>query len=102
MVQLVEHARVHGGHLLHGQVYVLKAVLESVQQQARHSRGDGGSVRGLSQLLQLQPLAAQTLVWAEVDVVGQRAEAADHVQVGHPERSGMVVLLSDTEQRLEL
>lgn len=102
MVELVEHARVHRRHLLHGQIYVVEAVLEAVQQQAGHSGGDGRGVGGFRQLFQLQPLAAQTLERAEVYVVGQRAEAADDVKIGHTERSRVVVLLSDAEKRLEL
>lgn len=102
MVELVEHPRVDGGQLLHGEVDVVEAALQAVQQQPGHSGGDGRGVVGPGQLGQVQPLAAQTLLRAEVDVVAERAEAADDVQVRHPEGSGVVVLLPHAEQRPEL
>lgn len=102
MIKLVEHPRVDGGQLLHGQVDVAEAVAQPVQQEPGDARGDGRGLRGLGQLGQRQPLAAQTLLGAEVDVVGEGAEAADDVHVGHAEGARVVVLLPDAEQRSEL
>lgn len=102
MVQLVEHPGVDGGQLLHGQVDPVEAPLQAVQQKPGHARGDGRGVAGPGQLGQLQPLAAQALLGAEVDVVGERAESADDVHVRHAEGAGVVVLLPDAEQRSEL
>lgn len=102
MVQLVEHPRVDGRKLLHGEVDAVEASLQAVEQEPGDARGDGrGGVR-LGQLGEVQPLAAHTLLSAEVDVVGERAESADDVHVGHAERSRVVVLLPDAEQRPEL
>lgn len=57
---------------------------------------------GLGQLGEVQPLAAQTLLSAEVNVVAERAESADDVHIRHAEGAGVVVLLPDAEQRPEL
>lgn len=102
MVQLVKHPRVHSRKLLHGEVDLLEALLQAVKQKPGYARGDWRGVVGLGQLGEVQPLAAQTLLSAEVDVVGERAESADDVHVGHAEGSGVVVLLTDAEQRSEL
>lgn len=59
----------------------MEAPLQAVEQELGHARRDGRGVAGLGQLGQVQPLAAQTLLSAEVDVVGERAEAADDVHV---------------------
>lgn len=102
MVELVKHPRVHRRNLLHAEVDGAEASLQAVEQELGHPRGDGRGVSGLGQLGQVQPLAAQTLLRAEVDVVGQRAESADDVHVRHSEGAGVVVLLADAEQRPEL
>lgn len=102
MVELVEHPGVDGGQLLHGQVDGVEASLQAVEQELGHARGDGRGVTGGGQLSELQPLAAQTLLSAEVDVVGERAESADDVHVRHAEGSGVIVLLPDAEQGPEL
>lgn len=102
MVQLVKHPRVDGRKLLHGEVDGVEAALQTVQQQPGHARRDGRGFLGAGQLGEVQPLAAQTLLRAEVDVVGERAEAADEVHVGHAEGAGVVVLLADAQQRPEL
>lgn len=102
VVELEEHAGVDSGQFLHGEVDVVEAVFQATQQQFGHTWGDRRGFAGLCQLSKVQPLAAQTLLSAEVNVVGEGAEAADEVHVRHSERSGMVVLLPDTEQRLEL
>lgn len=102
MVQLVEHPGVDGSQLLHAEVYSIEPVFQAVEQQPGHAGGDGRGLAGLGELGELQPLAAQTLLGAEVDVVGERAEAADDVHVGHAEGAGVVVLLPDAEQRSEL
>lgn len=102
VVELVEHPRVHSRDLLHAEVDGVEASLQAVEQQLGHPRGDGRSVAHLGQLGQVQPLAAQTLLDAEVDVVGQGAESADDVHVRHAEGAGVVVLLPDAEQRPEL
>lgn len=102
MVELVEHPRVDSRNLLHAEVDGVEASLQAVQQEPGHPRGDGRGVRGLGQLGQVQPLAAHTLLDAEVDVVGQGAESADDVHVRHAEGAGVVVLLPDAEQRPEL
>lgn len=102
MVQLVKHPRVDGGELLHGEVDVVEAPLQAVKQKPGYARGDGRGGAGLGQLGEVQPLAAQTLLSAEVDVVGERAESADDVHVRHAEGAGVVVLLPDAEQRSEL
>lgn len=101
MVQLVEHPRVNGGELLHAEVDLVEALLQAEEQQPGDAGGDGGGAAGPGQLAELQPLAAQTLLSAEVDVVGERAQAADDVHVRHAEGAGMVVLLPDAEQRPE-
>lgn len=102
MVQLVEHPRVDRRQLLHGQVDVVEASLQAAEEQPGHPRRDGRGVVGAGELGQLQPLTAQALLRAEVDVVGERAEAADDVHVGHAEGAGVVVLLPDAEQGPEL
>lgn len=102
VVQPVEHPWVDGGKLLHGQVDGVKAPLQTVKQQPGDTGGDGRGGVGLDQLGQGQPLAAQTLLSAEVDVVGEGAESADNVHVRHAEGARVVVLLPDTEQRPEL
>lgn len=102
VVQLVEHPRVDGGKLLHGEVDLPEASLQAAEQKPGYARGDGRRVLGLRQLGELQPLAAQTLPGAEVDVVAERAESADDVHVRHAEGAGVVVLLPDAEQRPEL
>lgn len=102
MVELVKHPRVDGRKLLHGEVDLAEALLQTVKQQPGYARGDGSGAVGLGQLGEVQPLAAQTLLSAEVDVVGERAESADDVHVRHAEGIGMVVLLPDAQQRSEL
>ena len=102
MVQLVEHPRINSRQLLHGEVDVVEAALQAVQQQPGDAGRDGGGAAGPGQLSQGQPLTAQTLLPAEVDVVGERAQPADHVHVRHAEGAGVVVLLPDAEQRSEL
>lgn len=102
VVQLVEHPRVDSRKLLHGEVDAVEASLQPVEQQLGDTRRDGRGVVCLGQLGEVQPLTAQTLLSAEVDVVGERAESADDVHVGHAKRSGVVVLLPDAEQRPEL
>lgn len=102
MVQLVKHARVDSRKLLHGEVDLVEALLHAVKQKPSYARGDGRSVVSLGQLDEVQPLAAQTLLSAEVDVVAERAESADDVHVRHAESARMVVLLPDAEQRSEL
>lgn len=73
-----------------------------MKQQPGYAQGDGRGVAGLGQLSEVQPLAAKTLLSAEVDVVGERLEAADDVHVRHAKGVGVVVLLPDAQQRLEL
>lgn len=102
VVQLVKHPRVNGGQLLHGEVDLVKAVLQTMQQQPGDAGGDGRGAAGLGQLAHVQPLAAQTLVGAEVDVVGDRAQPADDIHVRHAEGPGVLVLLPDAEQGSEL
>lgn len=102
MVQLVKHPGVDGRQLLHRQVDLAEASLQAVKQEPGHARSDGRGLVGLGQLGEVQPLAAQTLPSAEVDVVGEGAESADDVHVRHPEGAGVVVLLPDAEQRSEL
>lgn len=102
VVELVKHPRVHSRNLLHAEVDGVEAAFQAVEQELGHPRGDGRGVAGLGQLGQVQPLTAQTLLDAEVDVVGQRAESADDVHVRHAEGAGVVVLLPDAEQRPEL
>lgn len=102
MVQLVKHPRVDGRELLHSEVDVVEALLQAVKQEPGYARGDGRGLAGLGQLGEVQPLAAQTLLSAEVDVVGEGAESADDVHVRHAEGAGVVVLLPDAEQRSEL
>lgn len=102
MVQLVEHPRVDGRQLLHGQVDVVEASLQAVEEEAGHARRDGRGLLGAGQLGQVQPLAAQALLRAEVDVVGERLQSADDVHVRHAEGAGVVVLLPDAEQGSEL
>lgn len=102
MVELVKHPRVHRGNLLHAEVDGVEASLQAVEEEPGHPRGDGRGVAGLGQRGEVQPLAAQTLLDAEVDVVGQGAESADDVHVRHAEGTGVVVLLPDAEQRPEL
>lgn len=102
MVQLVEQPRVDGGKLLHGEVDLVEAALQAVKQKLGHARRDGRGVVGPGQLGEVLPLAAQTLLSAEVDVVAERAESADDVHVRHAEGAGVVVLLPDAEQRSEL
>lgn len=102
MVQLVKHSRVDGRKLLHGEVDFVEALLKAVQQKLGYARGDGRGVVGLGELGEVQPLAAQTLVSAEVDVVGERAQSADDVHVRHAKGAGVVVLLPDAEQGSEL
>lgn len=80
----------------------MEAPPQAVKQKPGYARGDGRGVAGLGQLGEVQPLAAHTLVSAEVDVVGERAESADDVHVRHAEGTGVVVLLPDAEQRSEL
>lgn len=102
VVQLVKHPWVHGRQLLHGEVDVVEAALEPVKQKPGHARRYGRGVAGLGQLGEVQPLAAQTLLSAEVDVVGERAQSADDVHVRHAEGAGVIVLLSNAEQGSEL
>lgn len=73
-----------------------------MKQKPGNTRGDGRGFVGLGQLGEVQPLAAQTLLSAEVNVVCERAESADDVHVRHAEGAGVVVLLSNAEQRSEL
>lgn len=102
VVQLVKHPGVDSRQLLHAEVDLVEAALQAVKQKPGHTRGDGRGVVGLGQLGEVQPLAAQALLSAEVDVVGERAESADDVHVRHAEGAGVVVLLPDAEQRSEL
>lgn len=102
MVQLVKHPRVDSSKLLHSEVDVVESLLQAVKQKLSYARGDGRGIVGLGQLGEVQPLAAQTLLSAEVDVIGERAESADDVHVRHAEGAGVVVLLPDAEQRPEL
>lgn len=102
VVELVKHPRVDSRNLLHAEVHGVEASLQAVEQELGHPRGDGRGVPGLGQLGQVQPLAAQTLLGAEVDVVGEGAESADDVDVRHAEGARVVVLLPDAEQRPEL
>lgn len=102
MVELVKAPGVDGRKLLHGEVDLIEAALQAVQQERGQAGGDGRGVAGSSQLADAQPLAAQTLLSAEVDLVGERAQPADDVHVGHAEGAGMVVLLPDTEEGSEL
>ncbi len=102
MVELIEKARIYGWHLLHRQVDALETVLQAVQQEFGDTARDRRGLAGLGQFGQIQPFAAQTLLSAEVDEEGERAESADQVHVGHPKRSRMIVLLADTEERAEL
>ncbi len=102
MVELIEKARIYGRHLLQRQVDALETVLQSVQQEFGDAARDRRGLAGPGQFGQIQPFAAQTLLSAEVDVEGERAESADQVHVRHPKRSRMIVLLADTEQRAEL
>lgn len=81
MVQLVKHPRVDSRKLLHVEVDVVEALLQAVKQKPGYARGDGCCVVGLGQLGEVQPLAAQTLLSAEVDVIAERAESADDVHV---------------------
>lgn len=101
MIHLVKHPRVDSRQLLHAEVNFIKAQLHAVKQKLGYARGNGCSVVGLSELHEVQPLAAQTLLRAKVDVVGERAQSADDVHVRHTEGAGVVVLLPDTEQRSE-
>ena len=102
MVQLVAAARLRGGQRLRGEVHGGPAVLQPVEQQARHAAGDGRGLLGARQLRQGQPIAAQALLCAEVDGVGEGAETADEVEVGRAEGAGEVVLLPHAEEREEL
>lgn len=102
MVELVKHPRVDSRNLLHAEVHGVEASLQAVQQELGHPRGDGRGVPALGQLGQVQPLAAHTLLDAEVDAVGERAQSADEVHVRHAEGAGLVVLLPDAEQGPEL
>lgn len=102
MVQLVEHPRVDGRQLFYGEVDLVEAVLQAVQQQPGDAGRDGRGAAGLGQLAHPQPLAAQTLVRAEVNVVGERAQPADEVHVRHVEGAWVPVLLPDAEQGPEL
>lgn len=102
MVQLVEHPRVDRRKLLHAEVDAVEATLQAVKQKPGDPGGDGRGGGGPGQLGEVQPLAAQTLLSAEVDVVGERAESADDVHVRHAEGAGVVVLLPDAQQRSEL
>lgn len=102
MVQLINQSRVDGRKLLHGEVDGVEAPLQAVNQQPGYAGGDGRRGAGLGQLAEVQPLAAHTLLSAEVDVVAERAESADGIQVRHAEGAGVVVLLPDAQQRPEL
>lgn len=102
VVELVENPRVHSWNLLHAEVNGVEASLQPVEQQLGHPRGDGRGVARLGQLGQVQPLATQTLLDAEVDVVGQGTEPADDVHVRQAEGAGVVVLLPDAEHWPEL
>lgn len=102
VVQLVEHPRINGRKLLHGEVNRVETFLKAVKQQPGYTWGYGGGVAGLGQVCQVQPFTAQTFLSAEVDFVGERAEAADDVHVGHAPSIGVVVLLPYAEQRPEL
>lgn len=44
MVQLVEHPRVDGWQLLHGQVDMVEASLQAAEEQPGHPRRDGRGV----------------------------------------------------------
>lgn len=101
VVKLVEHSGVDGRHFLHGEVDVVEAVPESVEEQAGDAAGDGGGGGGLGQLGQVEPLAAQALLGAEVDVIGQGAQAADDVHIRHAEGTRVVVLLPDAQEGTE-
>lgn len=81
---------------------MLEASLQAVNEKPSDAGGDRRGLVGLGQLGEVEPLAAQTLLRAEVDVVGDGAESADDVHVGHSESAGVVVLLPDAEQRPEL
>lgn len=102
MVQLVKHPRVDSRKLLHGEVNLAEAMLQAVKEEPGYARGDGRGVVGLGQLGEVQPFAAQTLLSAEVDVVGERDESADDVHVRHAKGARVVVLLPDAEQRSKL
>lgn len=81
MVELIKHPRINSRELLHGEVDVLEASLQAVKKEPGDARGDGRGVAGLGQLCEVQPLTAQTLLSAEVDVVGEWAQSADDVHV---------------------
>lgn len=102
MVQLVKHPRVDGWKLHHGEIDLVETLLQAVKQQPCYTRRDRRGFVGLGKLGEVQPLAAQTLLSAEVDVVGERAQSADDVHVRHAERPRVVVLLPDAEQRSKL
>ena len=70
VVQLVHHPCVDGGELLQPEVDAVEAALEPVQQEAGHASRYGRGLTGPGQLGEVQPFAAQTLLSAEVDVVG--------------------------------
>lgn len=73
VVKLVEHSRVDSRYFLHREVNVVEAMSESVEEKAGDAAGDRSGGIGLGQLGQVQPLTAQTLLGAEVNVVGQWA-----------------------------
>lgn len=73
-----------------------------MKEEPGYARGDWRGVVGFGELAQVEPLAAQALLSAEVDLVGERAQPADDVHVRHAEGAGVVVLLPDAEQRSEL
>lgn len=80
----------------------METSLQAAEEQPGHPGRDGRGVVGAGKLAQLQPLAPQALLRAEIDVVAQRAEAAYDVHVGHAEGAWVVVLLPDAEQGPEL
>lgn len=101
MIDLIEQTGVDSRNLLHAEVDLVEPVLQAVQQKFGNAACHGRGVRGFSQFGQVQPLAAQTLLCAKADVVGQWTEPADQIHVRHSERSGVVVLLPDAQERSE-
>lgn len=73
-----------------------------MKEQPSDARCDWCGGVGLRQLRQVQPITAQTLLGAEVDVVGEGVEPANDVHVGHSEGTRVVVLLANAEERFEL
>lgn len=81
---------------------MVEAVVQAVEEEPGDTAGDGRGGIGVYQLLQGEPLTAQALLGAEVYVERQWPQTADQVHVGHSERSGVVVLLSDAQEGLKL